>query len=98
MPPRHWNAPEPIYHLQSAPRQLQNCAGNLLNSRALKHPPAPMNLDNIRIVLVNTTHPGNIGGVARAMKNMGLSRLVLVAPVKYPDEQARWRAASPSGR
>jgi len=53
-----------------------------------------MNLGNIRIVLVNTTHPGNIGGVARAMKNMGLSRLVLVAPVKYPDEQARWRAAS----
>lgn len=53
-----------------------------------------MNLDNIRIVLVNTTHPGNIGGVARAMKNMGLSRLVLVAPVKYPHEQASWRAAS----
>ncbi len=53
-----------------------------------------MNLDNIRIVLVNTTHPGNIGGVARAMKNMGLSQLVLVAPEKYPHEQARWRAAS----
>jgi tRNA (cytidine32/uridine32-2'-O)-methyltransferase len=53
-----------------------------------------MNLDNIRIVLVNTTHPGNIGGVARAMKNMGLSRLVLVAPEKFPHEQARWRAAS----
>jgi tRNA (cytidine32/uridine32-2'-O)-methyltransferase len=53
-----------------------------------------MNLDNIRIVLVNTSHPGNIGGVARAMKNMGLSRLYLVAPRQYPDEQARWRAAS----
>ncbi|MCB1731680.1 MAG: tRNA (cytosine(32)/uridine(32)-2'-O)-methyltransferase TrmJ [Halieaceae bacterium] len=53
-----------------------------------------MNLDSIRIVLVNTTHPGNIGGVARAMKNMGLARLVLVAPVKFPHEQARWRAAS----
>ena len=53
-----------------------------------------MNLDNIRIVLVNTTHPGNIGGAARAMKNMGLSRLYLVAPEKFPDEQARWRAAS----
>lgn len=53
-----------------------------------------MNLDNIRIVLVNTTHPGNIGGVARAMKNMGLSRLYLVAPEKFPDEQATWRAAS----
>ncbi len=53
-----------------------------------------MNLDNIRIVLVNTSHPGNIGGVARAMKNMGLSRLVLVAPRQFPDEQAVWRAAS----
>jgi tRNA (cytidine32/uridine32-2'-O)-methyltransferase len=39
-----------------------------------------MDLDNIRIVLVNTSHPGNIGGVARAMKNMGLSRLYLVEP------------------
>lgn len=53
-----------------------------------------MNLDNIRIVLVNTSHPGNIGGVARAMKNMGLSRLYLVDPRQYPHEQASWRAAS----
>ena len=53
-----------------------------------------MKLDNIRIVLVNTNHPGNIGGVARAMKNMGLSRLYLVEPQQFPDEQAVWRAAS----
>lgn len=53
-----------------------------------------MNLDNIRVVLVNTSHPGNIGGVARAMKNMGLSRLYLVAPRDFPNEQAEWRAAS----
>jgi tRNA (cytidine32/uridine32-2'-O)-methyltransferase len=53
-----------------------------------------MKLENIRIVLVNTSHPGNIGGVARAMKNMGLGRLYLVAPKQYPDEQADWRAAS----
>ena len=53
-----------------------------------------MNLENIRIVLVNTSHPGNIGGVARAMKNMGLGRLHLVAPRQFPDEQADWRAAS----
>lgn len=53
-----------------------------------------MNLDNIRIVLVNTSHPGNIGGVARAMKNMGLSRLYLVEPKQFPDEQANWRAVS----
>ena len=52
-----------------------------------------MNSDNIRIVLVNTTHPGNIGGAARAMKNMGLRRLALVAPRKFPHEEADWRAA-----
>lgn len=53
-----------------------------------------MNPGNIRIVLVNTTHPGNIGAVARAMKNMGLQRLYLVAPRLFPDERALWRAAS----
>jgi tRNA (cytidine32/uridine32-2'-O)-methyltransferase len=53
-----------------------------------------MKLDNIRIVLVHPSHPGNIGGVARAMKNMGLGRLYLVAPKRFPDEQAEWRAAS----
>ncbi len=51
-------------------------------------------LDNIRIVLVNTTHPGNIGGVARAMKNMGLSQLYLVDPKEYPSERAEWRASN----
>lgn len=52
--------------------------------------------DNIRIVLVNTSHPGNIGGVARAMKNMGLQRLYLVEPRDYPSEEAVWRAVSAS--
>ena len=44
--------------------------------------------DNIRIVLVNTSHPGNIGAAARAMKNMGLSRLTLVDPEDYPSLEA----------
>lgn len=52
-----------------------------------------MKFDNIRIVLVETTHPGNIGGVARAMKNMGLEHLYLVAPRKYPDAEATARAS-----
>ena len=43
-------------------------------------------LSRIRIVLVNTSHPGNIGAVARAMKNMCLDDLVLVDPVRYPEE------------
>jgi len=45
-------------------------------------------LKNIRIVLVNTSHPGNIGAAARAMKNMGLSRLTLVKPKDYPSLEA----------
>ena len=53
-----------------------------------------MSAENIRVILVHTTHPGNIGGVARAMKNMGLSRLILVEPREYPAPEARWRAAS----
>lgn len=51
-------------------------------------------LQNARIVLVNTTHPGNIGAVARAMKNMGLCELYIVKPKLYPHERAVWRAAS----
>jgi tRNA/rRNA methyltransferase/tRNA (cytidine32/uridine32-2'-O)-methyltransferase len=42
-------------------------------------------LNAIRIVLVETSHPGNIGSVARAMKTMGLSQLVLVKPKIFPD-------------
>lgn len=45
-------------------------------------------LDNIRIVLVETSHPGNIGAAARAMKTMGLSQLVLVRPRFFPHEEA----------
>jgi tRNA (cytidine32/uridine32-2'-O)-methyltransferase len=50
-------------------------------------------LQNIRVVLVNTSHPGNIGGAARAMKNMGLSRLVLVDPLDFPSHEADARAS-----
>ena len=53
-------------------------------------------LDNIRVVLVNTSHPGNIGGAARAMKNMGLSRLVLVDPRDFPSPEAEARASGAS--
>ncbi len=50
-------------------------------------------LQNIRVVLVNTSHPGNIGGAARAMKNMGLNRLVLVDPQEFPSPKADARAS-----
>lgn len=52
-----------------------------------------MSLDNIRIVLSRPTHPGNIGAVARAMKNMGLQRLFLLAPeADHRDPEAVARA------
>jgi len=47
----------------------------------------------VRIVLVGTTHPGNIGAVARAMKNMGQSDLALVNPKHFPHEDATARAS-----
>ena len=50
-------------------------------------------LAHIRIVMVQTFHPGNIGSAARAMKTMGLSDLVLVSPRDYPSEQATAMAA-----
>ncbi len=52
-----------------------------------------MNASATRFVLVETSHPGNIGGVARAMKTMGLARLHLVAPKSFPHPEASQRAA-----
>ncbi len=45
-------------------------------------------LNAIRIVMVNTTHPGNIGAAARAMRVMGLYNLTLVNPKKFPSSEA----------
>lgn len=53
------------------------------------HPDWANTLGNVRIVLVGTTHPGNIGGVARVMKNMGLKNLRLVSSTSCgPDTEA----------
>ncbi|MFJ1267397.1 RNA methyltransferase [Legionella lytica] len=52
-----------------------------------------MNLSSIRIILVGTSHPGNIGSTARAMKTMGLSSLYLVSPKSFPDMKAREMSA-----
>jgi tRNA/rRNA methyltransferase len=51
----------------------------------------------VRVVLVRTSHPGNIGAAARAMFTMGLTRLVLVAPHRYPDAQATALATGATG-
>lgn len=53
----------------------------------------PLALDRIRVVLSRTSHPGNIGATARAMKTMGLRDLWLVAPERFPDEVATARAS-----
>ncbi|MCU5773953.1 tRNA (cytosine(32)/uridine(32)-2'-O)-methyltransferase TrmJ [Erwiniaceae bacterium BAC15a-03b] len=53
-------------------------------------------LQNIRIVLVETSHTGNMGSVARAMKTMGLTNLYLVNPLVKPDSQAIALAAGAS--
>lgn len=50
-------------------------------------------LDRVRVVLCRPSHPGNIGAAARAMKNMGIGRLTLVAPYRFPDAEADARAA-----
>ena len=50
-------------------------------------------LNNVRVVLSHTTHPGNIGAAARAMKTMGLQHLYLINPRHFPDAQAHAMAA-----
>jgi TrmH family RNA methyltransferase len=52
-----------------------------------------LDFPRIRIVMVETTHPGNIGAAARAMKNMALDRLYLVKPRLFPHEEATARAS-----
>ena len=53
-----------------------------------------MSLSNIRIVLIETSHPGNIGSAARAMKTMGLSDLYLVKPKYFPDKRANMMSSN----
>jgi len=50
-------------------------------------------LENVRVILSHTTHPGNIGAAARAMKTMGLAHLYLINPRHFPDLQAEAMAA-----
>lgn len=49
-------------------------------------------LDNVRIVLSHTSHPGNIGAAVRAMKTMGLTSINLINPKSFPDKTADIRA------
>jgi tRNA (cytidine32/uridine32-2'-O)-methyltransferase len=76
---------------------IANGSRDVYHSRLLQHPVFTgdkLNFDRVRIVLVETSHPGNIGAAARAMKNMGLGRLVLVKPKSWPAMEALSMAAS----
>jgi len=66
---------------------------NAATQRLNREEPAVTPYDNIAIVLVHTSHPGNIGAAARAMKNMGLRQLRLVQPKAFPDAEATARAS-----
>ena len=63
------------------------------NIAAMFSASVPSPAERLRIVLVGTQHPGNIGSAARAMKTMGFSRLVLVAPMQFPHPEAYALAA-----
>ena len=49
-------------------------------------------LNSVKVVLVGTTHPGNIGAAARAIKNMGIFNLALVKPKEFPSDIAIYRS------
>src|SRR4051812_6606766 len=59
-----------------------------MKDNPLDETPLSRRLADIRVVLVRTSHPGNIGSTARAMKNMGLASLCLVTPKRFPDPEA----------
>jgi tRNA/rRNA methyltransferase len=63
-----------------------------MNSKPSALPP-PESFQRVRIVLSHTSHPGNIGAAARALKTMGFARLVLVNPKIFPDPQAEAMAS-----
>jgi len=72
--------------------QIEHTVEPVDSSRAIRVD-VPKNLDNIRVILVESQEPGNIGSAARAMKGMGLSRLYLVNPCLPWDAKPAWYMA-----
>jgi len=79
--------------MRSSKRHCRDLPRCWTNSRAVDALDKPDILNNVRVVLSHTTHPGNIGAAARAMKTMGLRHLYLVNPRYFPDPQADAMAA-----
>ena len=69
---------------------IKNRVSRDMNQSTASIPPAPQ---TIRFVMARTSHPGNIGSAARAIRTMGFWRMVLVAPQRYPDPQVTAMAA-----
>ena len=67
---------------------MSEAAGEDTRSAGTLSADAAARLGNVRVVLINTTHPGNIGTAARAMKVMGLTQLHLVTPCQFPAADA----------
>ncbi len=90
---------EPVQGLglreKQAPLAIATFAGmtELLSCRSIPESQRSFMLDTIRFVLVRTSHPGNIGAAARAIRTMGFTRLSLVAPHRYPHADATAMAA-----
>ena len=63
------------------------------NRKTIERPEKLKELDYIRVVLIEPTHPGNIGATARAMANMGVNQLTLINPKEFPSPVANARAA-----
>ncbi len=85
-----------------AGKRVKRAESGYFTCFCLKAPSSPPTLDplrssaalaRVRIVLVRTSHPGNIGASARAMLTMGIGQLVLVAPARFPDAEATARAS-----
>lgn len=74
-------------------RILSKCAAYYLRTVRVMDSAPQLQPVNVRIVLVETTHAGNIGAVARAMRNMCVTELVLVNPKKFPHPDAVARAS-----
>jgi tRNA/rRNA methyltransferase len=70
-----------------------HAADRSADSKAFDDLPSADRLTRVRVVLTRTSHPGNIGAAARACKTMGLTQLWLVAPQRFPDDEATARAS-----